>query len=270
METRQASPLLSNLMKHRILTSTEELRLIKQAQTGNNTARDTIVLHNLRLVGQTANKYSKYTNSMSFDDLMHEGVLGLLYAINKFDTTTKHKLSTYAKNWIDFYIQRATTNTDETIRLPVHVDKAIRKAKASAGRDATHQTILQHASKDASIALLNGTSGRVESLNEPLKIDGTSTLLDILTQTSTHEETSITTTTTTYEKRVKAAMLGLNKIEQTVITLYWGLNDTTPLGVGQIATHLKTNRTFTRRTLDSAHTQLAELLKPLPTRTATN
>lgn len=102
-----------------LLDAKEEKRLARQAKKGNQAARTKMIESNLRLVLKIAKKY--YKRGVEFMDLVEEGNLGLLKAVEKFNPELGFRFSTYATWWIRQSIERAIMNQSRTIRLPVHV-----------------------------------------------------------------------------------------------------------------------------------------------------
>jgi RNA polymerase primary sigma factor len=103
---------------HDILSRKEEVKLARKAQNGDDEARKELIEHNLRLVVNVAKKYQG--KGLEFQDIIQEGNLGLMKAINKFDPDKGYKFSTYATWWIRQRITRALPEA-KTIRVPVHV-----------------------------------------------------------------------------------------------------------------------------------------------------
>jgi RNA polymerase primary sigma factor len=112
---------------HRLLTAREEVLLADRARGGDITARQAMMEANIRLVMSVARRYT--CKSLTFEDLVQEGVLGLLEAINKFDGTLGNRFSTYATYWIRQSIVRAIEKQDRIIRLPVYGCDAVRKVE---------------------------------------------------------------------------------------------------------------------------------------------
>ncbi len=120
-----------------LLTREDELRLTKAVRAGDFAARQQVIEANLRLVVSIAKHYQH--RGVSLDDLIEEGNLGLMHAIEKFDPERGFRLSTYATWWIRQNIERAIMNQSRTVRLPVHVFKrlyqvlrAVRESEADA------------------------------------------------------------------------------------------------------------------------------------------
>jgi RNA polymerase primary sigma factor len=112
---------------HRLLTAREEVILADRARRGDPAARQAMMEANIRLVMSVARRYT--CKSLTFEDLVQEGILGLLEAINKFDPTLGNRFSTYATYWIRQSIVRAIEKQDRIIRLPVYGCDAVRKVE---------------------------------------------------------------------------------------------------------------------------------------------
>src|SRR3954468_3028640 len=111
--------------KDQLLSHEEEIELSKQAKAGDERARQRLIEKNLRLVVSVAKKYRGM--GLPFEDLIQEGNLGLMKAIEKFDPDRGYRFSTYATWWIRQAVQRAVADKGRTIRVPVHMGEKIRK-----------------------------------------------------------------------------------------------------------------------------------------------
>jgi len=105
----------------KVLTRKEEAELFKRLRNGDKSAKDILVEHNMRLVQKMASKLSK--PGFEFDDLVQEGLIGLLTAIDKYDYTRGYKFSTYSVWYIRQRIQRYMKNTSKSVRLPIHIQE---------------------------------------------------------------------------------------------------------------------------------------------------
>ena len=111
--------------KYPILSKEEEQSLFYRLKNGDNSAKEMIINSNLRLVANIAKMY--INRGLSYLDLIQEGNIGLIIAIDKYDVNTFNRFSTYAYYWIVLYIQRAIANKGRNIRIPVYKNDAINK-----------------------------------------------------------------------------------------------------------------------------------------------
>src|SRR5262249_33139263 len=116
---------LSEIGRHRLLTPAEEVVLAKRIEAGDESARNRMIESNLRLVVATARAYAY--RGVPLLDLIQEGTLGLMRAVERFDWRRGTKFSTYAGWWIRQAIDRAVCNQAEPIRVPVHVHERRRR-----------------------------------------------------------------------------------------------------------------------------------------------
>lgn len=111
------------ISKFNVYTPEEEKEAFIRLKNGDETAKEEIINHNLKLVVSVAKKYIGTTKSLTFEDLIMEGNIGLIAAVDKFDYELGNKFSTYAIHWIRQSIGRAIMNNDSEIRIPVHMQE---------------------------------------------------------------------------------------------------------------------------------------------------
>lgn len=175
----------------RLLTRTEEIALARRIQQGDEAAREQMIKANLRLVVKIAKDFEGY--GLPLLDLISEGNLGLMNAVERFDPDRGAKLSSYAVFWIRQSIRRALANHSRTIRLPVHVhDKLVRvrrsalKLQEALGREPTEEELSAEAGLPAGkIRQFREASHAMVSLDAPLGEDDTNCVAEIVADEST-------------------------------------------------------------------------------------
>jgi len=121
---------LAEISKIPLLSASEEIRLARRAKEQDGAARRLLIVSNLRLVVSIAKKYLYY--GLSLQDLIEEGNLGLMKAVERFDPDRGCKFSTYATWWIRQAITRALSNYGRTVRIPVYVTDNVARYKKTA------------------------------------------------------------------------------------------------------------------------------------------
>ncbi len=171
---------LQEIGKTALLTIEEEIALAKRIRRGDKAARDHMIKANLRLVVKIAMDYKDF--GLPLLDLISEGNIGLVKAVERFDPRKGGKLSTYAAWWIKQSIKRALANQSKTIRLPVHLVDKISKMRKTAmqlserlGREPTDEELAMELQIPTSkVAHLKSVSVRPASLDAPVGEDGDS------------------------------------------------------------------------------------------------
>jgi RNA polymerase primary sigma factor len=178
---------LSQIGRGRLLTHDEEIDLGRRSREGDEMARSELIEKNLRLVIPVAKKYRGM--GLSFGDLIQEGNIGLMRAVDKFDPEKGFRFSTYATWWIRQAVQRAVADKGRTIRVPVHMGEKMRKMARTYNelsteleREPTDEEVAERLGwdvdlvKDVKSAIPDATS-----LNQPLSSDeGSSELGDVV------------------------------------------------------------------------------------------
>ncbi len=168
---------LQEIGKTPLLTPTEEVELAAKIRQGDKSARDHMIQANLRLVVKIAHDYNNF--GLPLLDLISEGNIGLVKAVERFDPSKGGKLSTYASWWIKQSIKRALANQSKTIRLPVHLVDKIAKMRRTAmqmaeelGREPHDEELAEVMGMSVNkVAHLKSVSTRPSSLDAPVGDD---------------------------------------------------------------------------------------------------
>jgi RNA polymerase primary sigma factor len=235
----------------RLLTRDEERDLARRKDAGDEAAKRKLIECNLRLVMSITRNYTKA--GVPLLDLIQEGNLGLIRAVEKFDYRMGFKLSTYATWWIRQSITRALADQGRTIRLPVHVAEQVRRVMRS------RRVLAQKMNRDPSVAELAKESGftekRVQELidlvEDPVSLetpvgDGESLYGDLIEDLQT-ERPDVTTATNLRKKELEVALARLNPRMRHVLSLRFGLSDSDPKTLEEVGAGLGITRERVRQ-----------------------
>src|SRR5438093_2575769 len=177
---------LNEAGRYKLLTAEEEVVLAKRIERGDKAAKDRMVNSNLRLVVSIAKKYQGH--GLSLLDLIQEGIIGLIRAVEKFDWRRGYKFSTYATWWIRQAVQRGVANKSRTIRIPVHIlerETKIVRAERELVAELERQPTDEEISKRSKLPIkqvreVRKAARAVTSLDKPLADDSDSSLGDVV------------------------------------------------------------------------------------------
>jgi RNA polymerase primary sigma factor len=252
-----------------LLTAAQEVKLTKLVERGDAGARQTMIESNLRLVVSIAKRYRH--QGLPFLDLIQEGTLGLMRAVDKFDWRRGYKFSTYATWWISQAVARGLADKARTIRMPVHMverrqqlDRAERMLAVELGREPTLQEMAERAGLPLRQALEVEAAARAStSLDQPLVPQEDALVGDMIAGDGPQPEERMDSTLR--HEALGEALALLGERENTVIALRFGLNGTEPKTLGEIGDRLGVSRERARQLETSALEQLAQLrvMEPL-------
>ena len=256
-----------------LLTPAEEVKLAARIKKGDKKARAHMIKANLRLVVKIAQDYSGY--GLPLADLISEGNIGLMKAVERFDPAKGGKLSTYAAWWIKQSIKRALANQSKTIRLPVHmVDKISKMRRISAiltealGREPTDEELAEELGiPHKKLSLLRRASQRPTSLDAPVSESERTDYGDII-----GDERAVNPFDALSDKNMHNQLDDLLEVlddrEARIIDARFGLNGRKPMTLEEVGREFGVTRERIRQlqnvALDKMRRALRKKEKPIP------
>jgi RNA polymerase primary sigma factor len=227
---------------YQLLTAAEEIELAQGIERGDLAAKDRMINSNLRLVVAQARRYQGH--GLPMEDLVQEGMLGLIRAVEKFDWRRGFKFSTYGTLWIRQALQRGLQNHGRTIRLPVHVAQRqtkVRKIESELGtklgREPTDEEVAAVAELSVDeVSELRELTRSITSLDQPVGDDGETALGDLLASERPEPEQEVVDAER--ERQIHEVVAQLPDAERNVIQLCFGLGGGEPRTLRQVASEL--------------------------------
>jgi RNA polymerase primary sigma factor len=257
---------LNDLKKSPLLSSEEENVLAERIRRGDVEARAQMIESNLRLVVKIAKNY-RY-RGLSFSDLIEEGNIGLIKAVERFSPAKKNRFSTYAVWWIRQSLQRAVANQSHLIRLPVHITSDLNKL-ARVVRSLFNQLKREPSNEEVAammklkpdyIERLKKVVTRTYSIESPVGQDTDYSLRNTIRDEDSDRPISLVENIERFEK-VSSWLEGLSEQEKRVIVLRYGLDDGNPQTLEAIGKRFNLTRERVRQIESKALAKLRRIIR---------
>src|ERR1022692_127346 len=262
---------LQEIGKTALLTIDEEIALAKRIRRGDKSARDHMIKANLRLVVKIAMDYKDF--GLPLLDLISEGNIGLVKAVERFDPRKGGKLSTYAAWWIKQSIKRALANQSKTIRLPVHLVDKISKMRRTAmklqemlGREPTDEELADEMGMTAlRVRQMRQAAVRPASLDAPIGDDDSNNFSDVV------EDENATSPYGNLEDKTVTGMLQdmvkhLDSREATILRYRFGLDGGAEKTLEEVGVKFGVTRERVRQIQNLALKKLRKMIEKLAER----
>jgi RNA polymerase primary sigma factor len=253
----------AHIDKGKLLTHKEEIDLSKRAKAGDKGARQRLIEKNLRLVVSVAKKYRGM--GLPFEDLIQEGNIGLMKAVEKFDPDRGWRFSTYATWWVRQAVQRAVADKGRTIRVPVHMGDKIRKMaraynelSSEMEREPTDEEVANRLGWTAvQVRDVKGAMPDATSFNQPLGSDSDATEIGELIEDERASEVAGTIIGEMEMDWLAEAVEKLPERHRYILIKRYGLGDEETATLARLSAELGISRERVRQVQREAERMLA-------------
>ena len=248
--------------KGELLSHQQEVHLSRRTKAGDKRARQRLIEKNLRLVVSVAKKYRGY--GLPFEDLIQEGNIGLMKAVEKYDPERGFRFSTYATWWIRQAVQRAVADKGRIVRVPTHMGEKIRKLvrtqnqlSAELGREATDEEVAEWLEWSADeVREVKEVVPDPMSLDRPLNTEEGASSLGSFIEDERASDTPGEVIREAEEAWLGEAVGGLPERHRHILVRRYGLDERKPATLAEVGDELKMSRERVRQVQRQAELML--------------